>query len=145
MKRIIEAIALLGMTASIWGLLPGLSGQLSSAETSLEIADLGKETNTGNQPNLTLLARTVANFFRGDRAETESALEIKGTSPSLIFQVYLQVNTIVQSPQRFRSEIVFRDPGGAVGHRYLVISDGDRVWTSNTEFGHLRDRRFPRV
>ena len=135
MKRIIQAIALLGVSASVWGLFPNLSGQLSSAQTSIGIADLRKQTNTDDRPNLTLLARTVANFFRGDYAETESTLEIRGTSPGLLFQVYLQVKTLVKSPGQFRSEIVFRDPGGTVGKEYLVISNGDRVWMSSSDLG----------
>lgn len=135
MKIICKSIAIIGLGAiALW---PNFSAGLSHAIPEKSIAFEAKDSRIqlSGQPNLTLLAKTVADFFSSDRVSTESAMEIVGSAPGFDFNIYVQIKTIVQSPKQFRSEIVFGKPGGPVGKRYLVIGDGDRVWISHQERG----------
>lgn len=81
-----------------------------------------------NQPDLDLLAKTVANFVKSERYQTESELELNATSSGTTLRSSAQVKTLAQAPQQFRSEITFETPGRSGGRQYIVVSNGKQVW-----------------
>jgi outer membrane lipoprotein-sorting protein len=126
-----KVITILGLAIASSGLSPVVNAQLSQAQSNPSINNpTSPEPNSqlSNQPDLTLLAKTVANFLRSDRYQTESELHLSGTSSGTTVTSAAQVKTLAQSPQQFRSEITFGTPGSSGGRRYLVISNGKQVW-----------------
>lgn len=129
-----KVIPILGVALVFTGLSPVVNAQLSqtaqaSSNPSIKSPTAPEPNNQlSNQPDLTLLAKTVANFLKSDRYQTESELQLRGTSSGTTVTSSAQVKTIAQSPQQFRSEITFGTPGSSEGRRYLVISNGKQVW-----------------
>ena len=129
-----KVITLLGVTIALSGLPPVVNVQLSQTAQAQSTPSLNNPTSPepnsqlSNQPDLTLLAKTVANFLKSDRYQTESELQLTGTSSGTTVTSSAQVKTLAQSPQQFRSEITFGTPGRSGVRRYLVISNGKQVW-----------------
>lgn len=78
--------------------------------------------------NLSLLAQTVTNLLKSDRAQTDSQIEFKVSSKGTEATIYLQSNMITQTGKRFRAEITYTTPGKPPQTGNLVVSDGKQVW-----------------
>jgi outer membrane lipoprotein-sorting protein len=135
MNLISKAIAILGLTTLLSGLSPIVCAQPSQItptkpEPSLNNTTTPPNSNSelSNQPDYKILAKTVANFFTSDTYQTESELQLSGSSAGVNFSSSMQVKTIVKSPNQFRSEITFAQPDGTVSKKYIVVSNGEQVW-----------------
>lgn len=78
--------------------------------------------------NLSLLAQTVTNLLKSDRAQTDSQTEFKVSSKGNEANIYLQSNMITQTGRKFRAEITYTSPGKPPQTGNLVVSDGKQVW-----------------
>lgn len=129
-----QVITILGATVALSALSPVAQAQLSQTAQVQSSPSIDKttapETNSqlSNQPDLDLLAKTVAKFLKSDRYQTESELQLTTKSSGTTVTFHVQIKTIAQSPQQFRSEITFGTPGSSEGKQYLVISNGKQVW-----------------
>jgi outer membrane lipoprotein-sorting protein len=95
----------------------------------LQQSNLAQNTQpTSTRPNLTLFAKASANFFQSDRYQTESQMQVKGGASGSTFMMETQIKSIVQSPDKFRSEITFAAAGSQSQQKSYVISDGKQVW-----------------
>jgi len=134
MSWIPQVVIILGVAAA-GGLSPVVNAQLSpTPPTQPEPAvhnQTAPESNNqlSNKPDLNLLAKTITNFIKSERYQTESELQIGGTTSSLNFTSFVQIKTIAQSPKRFRADITFGKLGDSTAKRYLVVSNGSQVWT----------------
>lgn len=134
MNLIPKAIAILGLATILSGLSPVVCAQPSQTtpikpEPSLNnTTPSNTNTELSNRPDYKILAKTVANFFTSDTYQTESELQLSGTSAGVTFSSSMQVKTTVKSPKQFRSEITFPQSDGAVAKKYIVVSDGEQVW-----------------
>ncbi|HEY9610022.1 hypothetical protein [Allocoleopsis sp.] len=133
-KWIPQVITILGVTVAFSALPPVAQAQPSQtvqvqSQPSIDNTT-APEANSqlSNQPDLALLAKTVANFVKSERYQTESELQLNATSSGTTVRSSAQVKTLAQSPQQFRSEITFGTPGSSGGRRYLVVSNGKQVW-----------------
>ncbi|NES83741.1 MAG: tetratricopeptide repeat protein [Moorea sp. SIO2B7] len=81
----------------------------------------------GDHINLIPLAKTVNNLFSSDRHQTESEMQITIAEPDKALIFNLQVKTIIQSPNLFRSEIILLESGEPV-QKFILVSDGEKVW-----------------
>lgn len=81
--------------------------------------------------DVSLLARTVANFIQAERYQTESEMQFSFEAQGFTGQFSVLVKTIAQSPQQFRTEI--STPDGFAQPTYILVSDGDQVWIYNPE------------
>jgi outer membrane lipoprotein-sorting protein len=133
-KWIPQVITILGFTVTFSALSPVAKAQLSQtvqvqSQPSIDNTT-APEANSqlSNQPDLVLLAKTVANFIKSERYQTESELQLSGTSSGTTVMSSAQVKTLAQSPQQFRSEITFGTAGSSGGRKYLVVSNGKQVW-----------------
>ncbi len=135
MNLISKAITILGVAAALSGLSPLVHAQPSQTQQTPPEPSVqnepAPETNTqlSNKPDLNLLAKTVTNFLKSDRYQTESELLLTGTATGATFTSSVQIKTITQFPKQFRSEIAFTESGGSEAKRYLVVSNGNQVWT----------------
>jgi hypothetical protein len=135
MNSILKAIAVLGVSAALSGLSSvGYAQQSKPAPTQSKPSvtnEATPETVTplNTQPDLNLLAKTVTNFIKSDRYQTESELQLTGKVSGTSLSTSVQIKTITQSPRQFRSEISFTGLEDGKERRYLVVSNGDRVWT----------------
>lgn len=82
---------------------------------------------TNQQLDLPLLARTCTNFWQRSRYQTESQMQLGGSSQGVEFNAYAQIRTIAQSDGKFRAEIAFTRPGEQAKSPTLVISNGKQV------------------
>lgn len=132
MNLIPKAIAILGLTTILSGLSPVVCAQPSQTTPTKPEPSLNNVTPSNselsNRPDYKILAKTVANFFTSDTYQTESELQLSGSSAGVTFSSSMQVKTIVKSPKKFRSEITFPSSNGSVGKKYIVVSDGEQVW-----------------
>lgn len=133
-KWIPPVITVLGFTVAFSALSPVAKAQLSptvqvQSQPSIDNTT-APEANSplSNQPDLDLLAKTVANFVKSERYQTESELQLNATSSGTTLKSSAQVKTLAQSPQQFRSEITFGTPGSSGGRQYIVVSNGKQVW-----------------
>src|ERR671932_118652 len=129
-----QVITILGVTVVFSALPPIAQAQLSQtvqvqSQPSIDNTT-APEANSqlSNQPDLALLAKTVTNFVKSERYQTESELQLNATSSGTTVRSSAQVKTLAQSPQQFRSEITFGTSGSSGGRRYLVVSNGKQVW-----------------
>lgn len=131
---ILKVIPILGVAVAFSGLPPVVNVQLSQTAQAQSTPAIHNPTppepnsQLSNQPDLTLLAKTVANFLKSDRYRTESELELSAGASGLNFTSSVQINTIAQSPKQFRSEIGFGSRGSSQAKQYLVVSNGKQVW-----------------
>lgn len=127
-------ITILGVTVTFSTLSPGTQAQLSQTAQVQSPPSVNNSTapeaNTqlSNQPDLALLTKTVINFLKSERYQTESELQLSGSSSGTTFMSSVQVKTLAQSPQQFRSEINFGTPGSSGGRKFIIVSNGENVW-----------------
>lgn len=76
-----------------------------------------------------LLVRAMRQFLANDRYLLQSELTLKAKTPGADLVSVAQIQTISQEPNRFRTKISFREQTGKVGREYLLVSDGQQVWT----------------
>lgn len=81
-----------------------------------------------NSKDFQLLIKAVRKFLATNIAQIESQLNIRGDFSGGSFAFSTQINTIVEAPRKFRSEIVFTNANGRIGKEYVVVSDGNKVW-----------------
>ncbi len=80
------------------------------------------------KPDLDLLAKASALFMQSDRYQTESNILVKADSGGTSVTSSAQATTIMQAPNKFRSEIRFSKSAGSPGGKSTVVSDGRQVW-----------------
>ncbi len=85
--------------------------------------------SVANTPDLTLLSKAVGTFWQTDRAETESQMTISVAEKGIDLKIYARVKTIVQTGDKFQTQLEFALPGSKTKVAYTIISDGRKVWT----------------
>ncbi|MGI0484571.1 LolA family protein [Pantanalinema rosaneae CENA516] len=125
MKVLVGTIALLSTSlvwggTTLWGQSPVVSQQAPLRAQS--------PSQTTATPDLSLLARASVAFVQSDRYQTESIMEVTGTTPQQTFKAGVQATTIVQSPKQFRAEIAYNRPDQTGLVNILVVGDGQQVW-----------------
>lgn len=77
------------------------------------------------------LIRAMRQFLAQDRYLLESKLTLSAKTPGANLESAVQIRTISEEPNKFRTQISFMNKQGAVGKEYLMVSDGKQVWTHN--------------
>ena len=80
-----------------------------------------------------LLIQAARKFLATNMAQIESQLNISGNFSGGTVNFYTQINTIMEAPKKFRSQIAFTNGKGVIGKQYVVVSDGNQVWIYNVE------------
>ncbi|UJB70366.1 hypothetical protein HRE53_04430 [Acaryochloris sp. 'Moss Beach'] len=76
-----------------------------------------------------LLVRAMRQFLANDRYLLKSELTLKAKTPGADLVSVAQIQTISEEPNRFRTQITFMEQTGEVGREYLLVSNGQQVWT----------------
>ncbi|MGB3692466.1 MAG: hypothetical protein WBG70_11800 [Spirulinaceae cyanobacterium] len=124
-----QIIPLLATLTALISLQASASPLLNSPSKFLQAQTQQPNSNS----DLSLLIESLRDFLQYDTYTTQSYLQVDGQSPGVEFKVYVQINTTVSSPNKFRSEIVFGQLGETPGNRYEVISNGESVWIYQPE------------
>lgn len=103
--------------------------------------------------DLALFRKSVSALAQVRTLESDSDMRVNaiGAGASVTYRERIRITA--QRPNKFHSEITLLRPNGGVGARYVVVSDGSRVWTyrpglgqysvaSRAEFEN-RDNDFP--
>jgi outer membrane lipoprotein-sorting protein len=80
-------------------------------------------------PDLPLLARVIQKFLENSSYETNSEIRVNSIVGSTTVQTAVNVKTLAQHPNQFRSEITFAkpdQPGTKI--TTLIVSNGKQVW-----------------
>ena len=85
-----------------------------------------------------LAARVVRNTLFERTYSTRSIINLEGSATGLSFNMEAQVTTLTQAPGKFRSEIVFQEPGNPETSEFLVMSNGEQAWV----YDKIGDRYF---
>ncbi|MBL1178095.1 LolA family protein [Pantanalinema sp. GBBB05] len=125
MKVLVGTIALLS-TSLVWG-LTNFWGQSQAVSWQPPTLAQSPSQNPAS-PDLSLLARASMAFVQSDRYQTDSIMEVTGTTSDQTFKAGVQATTIVQSPKQFRAEIAYNQPDKAGLVNILVVGDGQQVW-----------------
>lgn len=120
MNWIPKAIAILAMATWLSGISPLVYAQRSPQTQTLPAPA---------RPELDLLSKAVTNFFRTQSYETESEMQFNITGNKVNVTYSWDVKTIVKSPNLFRSEIVLPDFETEELKKYIIVSNGQQVWT----------------
>jgi outer membrane lipoprotein-sorting protein len=78
--------------------------------------------------DLKLLSKAAGLFWQTDRSETESKTWFYGTRDGVKVNSTIDVQTIVQTGGKFRSQLTFTPIGSTQKTTYLLVSDGGYVW-----------------
>jgi outer membrane lipoprotein-sorting protein len=84
---------------------------------------------TSATPDLILLGKVISKFWQTNRAQTESKIVMSLLDGSTDLKVYATVKTIVQTGNKFRTELIFAQPGSSPTATYTIVCDGQNVWT----------------
>ena len=74
------------------------------------------------------LIQAAKEFLSLERYELESVMEITGDIPGTSFVSDAKIKTIVEAPNKFKSQVTFVSPNGLEGKTYDIISNGSQVW-----------------
>ena len=86
------------------------------------------QTNSAPQTAISPLVQAAKEFLSLERYELESVMTITGDIPGTSFVADAKIKTIVEAPNRFKSQLTFFSPNGLEGKAYDIISDGSQVW-----------------
>lgn len=89
------------------------------------------QANTTSQTATSPLVQAGKGLLSLERYELESVMAITGDIPGASFASDAKIKTIVEAPNKFKSEITFVSPNGLEGKAYDIISDGEQVWIYN--------------
>ncbi|EDX76687.1 hypothetical protein MC7420_1690 [Coleofasciculus chthonoplastes PCC 7420] len=149
-------------TVNVWGILPSINpnGTLFSIATAngeeevlvrstardvqVPLSEFPHQLTQSNpapgmnrpvtdEIDVSLLAKTVANFIQAERYQTESEMQFSFDAQGFTGQFSVLVKTIAQSPQQFRTEISTPESGEFAQPMYIVVSDGSQVWIYQPE------------
>ena len=76
----------------------------------------------------TLLLKAFKNYFGNDHAQSSTTTKLEVKSGVLSFQAVVNHKILIESANRYRSEIEFVSNDGASSRKYLVVSDGRILW-----------------
>ena len=89
------------------------------------------QANSASQTATSPLVRAAKEFLSLQRYELESVMEITGDIPGTSFVSDAKIQTTVEAPNKFKSQITFVSPNGLEGKAYELVSDGSQVWIYN--------------
>jgi outer membrane lipoprotein-sorting protein len=103
-----------------------------SAQSSPSIAPQ-TSSKKSDAENLNLFLRAFRDFGQGNATKTTSNLSLRATAQGTAVEENIQIQAIVQKPNRFRADIIFGDvvsepQSNASKRRYQIVSDGKTVW-----------------
>lgn len=87
------------------------------------------QVSQATAPNLPLLAQVIKKFLENSSYETNSEVRVNSIAGNTTVKTSVNVKTIAQHPNQFRSEITFtkpNQPGTKI--TTLIISNGKQVW-----------------
>lgn len=92
--------------------------------------DYNEELCTWEQQrqNINFLSKALGQFLASDRYQMQSELTITGNFNGGSLKVRTGVKTIIEAPNKIRSQITFYRPDDSIGNQYLVVSNGSQVW-----------------
>ncbi len=80
------------------------------------------------ETQLNLLSKAAGRFWQNNRYETTSKMLLTGTFGGMEIKTEVQVKTIAETGNKYRSDITFRREDGKIGPRYQLISNGSQAW-----------------
>jgi outer membrane lipoprotein-sorting protein len=83
---------------------------------------------TATTPDLSLLSKAVSVFWQTDRVETKSQMTIDVAADGTKIKMYAQIETLVQTGNKFVTKLTFTSPGESTKSTYKIISNGKKVW-----------------
>jgi outer membrane lipoprotein-sorting protein len=133
MKLIHRTITLLGIAVAL-GVPLAVHAQPSQTNPARPRPSLTKPTlpknnsQLGTKPDLSFLLPTVTAYLKNNLSQTESEMQVRGTSPGSTFTINARLKVIAKYPNNFRAEIAFTQPGSASSNSYLVVANGTKTW-----------------
>ena len=129
-----KAIAILGITTALTGMSTLVYAQRSQTPQTISQATPSQpppanNPPVNNRPDLTLLAKSMIKFLQNDSYETESQMQLNAVSQGTSVTLSVQVKTIAQTPNKFRSDIAFLPLSGLTTNSYTIVTDGQQLWT----------------
>ena len=74
------------------------------------------------------LAQSIVKLLGQTSYQVESLMNITGDIPGRFFKSQARVKTILEAPNKFKSDITFISPDGLEGKKYQVVSNGTQVY-----------------
>ncbi|WP_036482097.1 hypothetical protein [Myxosarcina sp. GI1] len=101
----------------------------NSIEQFCDSQDFDRELCTWElkRKSINLLSRALGNFLASDRYLMQSELTITGDFDGGSISVRAE-KTIMEAPNKIRSQITFHRSDGSIGTQYIIVSNGSKVW-----------------
>lgn len=77
------------------------------------------------------LAQSVVKLLGQTSYQVESLMDITGDIPGTYFSSQARIETILEAPNKFQSDITFISPEGLEGKKYQIVADGNQVYIYN--------------
>ncbi|MGL5873080.1 MAG: hypothetical protein ACRC2R_12070 [Xenococcaceae cyanobacterium] len=116
--------------------------QVLSSDKSQLLSESNIEQKNADRAAKNSLKKAWDNFLKGDINYTESKLEFLQSNPNIDFKFSVINKTTFAYPNKFYSEITFVKSDRSIGDKYIIISDGDRVWTYSPELRQYSVNEF---
>jgi outer membrane lipoprotein-sorting protein len=123
-KYIASAVSIIAVTFGFIGDSNALP-MPTEKSASLFIAQVKPASS---QLDLPLLIKTGETFFKGNNYQTISQMQLRGTNNGIDVTINIQAKTIVNSANKFRSEIAFSQNNKPSKESAIVVSDGKQVY-----------------
>ena len=137
-KAVVVAILLLS-SQSVFVLPTKAQSQSNSTLQSIN----QKSPISPTSKKIAPLVKAVRQFIINNSFEMQSTLNITGDFAGGSFNFLVKINTIMEAPQKFRSEITFSNPSGIDGKQYVVVSDGNQVRIHNLKSEQYSVMEYP--
>ena len=96
--------------------------------TFLHVKAIAQDNVVPTPLDLNLLAKTIENFFAGDRYQTESQISLDGKGNEVSITIRARSTITIDRSQKFHSQFAFVNDLGEIQQEYEFISDGQQVW-----------------
>ncbi len=134
LSGIIVATVLLGWTSITHAQIPTVSPTTPPAKPTPSISPIRQSppppstTPTATTPDLLLLGKVISTFWQTNRAQTDSQIVMNLRDRSADLQIHATVKTTVQTGNKFRTDLIFAQPGAKPTATYTIVCDGEKVW-----------------
>lgn len=149
LSGIILTTLLVGWTSITHAQVPAASPTTPPAQPRPSIAPSSQPQPTlsptpkSTTPDLILLGKVISTFWQTNRAQTASQIVMNLRDGSADLKVYATVNTIVQTGNKFRTELIFAQPGAKPTATYTIVCDGQKVWIYRPDKRQYAQTTFP--
>jgi outer membrane lipoprotein-sorting protein len=136
-------LSLLTISIGLLSISPSLQAQIIGTPTRSIVIRPEDSKDSGAESDVNLFKKAILIFYQNSRINNTSEMIFDFNSPGMTGQIVTTANTIAETGGKFNSEITFARPK-ADSIKYLVISNGKKVWIYRPDKQIYRETTLPK-